>query len=128
MTYPQLTFIYGPKGKSEGVDWDALRAARTAQLDDQVARGVDDHETKAYAAEKAGMPAPAPKPKNRDPFANGGRHTGKSPQYDRPGMARMYDEGKTITAIAKHYGCHTQTVRNNLVAANVTFRDDRRKR
>jgi hypothetical protein len=122
VTYPQLRTR--PDGL--GIDWEDVRAQREATLDDQVARGVDDYETKAHAAAKAGLEAPEkPRPK---PVATSARGGGSRPSYDRRQIVNLYVSGRmTVEAIATQMGCHKQTIRNNLAAAGVAMRDDRRK-
>lgn len=126
--YPRLIPRFGHHGKQEGIDWDALRGSYAAQLERQAVAGVDDPQTRAYVAERDNEPLPTPKKKGADPFANGGRFGGSEPKYDRKAIVDMYKVKKmTVDAIAAELGCHRQTVRNNLTAAKVTLRDDRKK-
>lgn len=126
MTYPQPPARL-KHGRPIGLDWDYVRASYAAQMDRQVAEGVDDHETQSWAAEKAGIAPPKPptKPRRtaRDAFGGFG---GSSPRYDRKAIADMYVKDRmTVDDIAEKTGAHRQTVRNNLKAAGVALRDDR---
>lgn len=124
MTYPRLHPRI-ERGRQAGIDWDRLRADNLAQLEKQAAEGVVDHETLAYVARKNGQEPPEkPQPK---PVVDRTGIGGARPAYDRQGIVSMYvKELMTVDDIALKTGAHRQTVRNNLAAAGVVLRDDRK--
>lgn len=100
---------------NKGLDWDAVRSAYEARLDDEQARGLNPRERQDDP--------PPKKPRGSEEGTRGGSR----PSYDRTVIERMYGDGMTVDAIAKELGAHRQTIRNNLTAAQVVMRDDRKK-
>lgn len=90
--------------KGLGLDWDAIREARAKRLDEEIARGVDNAETREHLlskeeqdrlyrlrVEKALKPSKSPKPSRNSGEGKAGRPR-NTPKYDVDEIVRLYVE------------------------------------
>lgn len=98
------------------LDWDKIREEYEARLDAEIARGVDNAETRRYLREKqASSPEESRPPATQiieEPPRKRKYHGGGPKSYDRMQMKRLYVEEKmTAMEIAERTGAHYETVR-----------------
>lgn len=120
----QLSWGKKAPDHGQGLDWDAIRLARSRRLDEEAARGIDNEEVREHLALKqmtaeqqareqqrkqdaALKKASSQSRISKEAMQRGGRH--KGPRFDVEKMKRLYAEGMAPKDIAKEVGCSYDT-------------------
>lgn len=121
------------RNKGYGLDWAALKKAHDERLEAEIARGVDNEQTRAIKARRAGVepePLPPVRPSvNKKPKAERKPNPIHTPHLQQPEllepMVALYKEGAKVRDIAEKFGLTESTVRRYLKWADVfiPFRD-----
>lgn len=110
--------MYKAPPEPSTIDWDAIREARKRRLDEEIARGVDNAETRAHLLEQnraSELPSkPLPMRKSRAKPKGTGPGRGGRPKFSRHQMREMWKEGKTTREISAELGCALSTVQVGL--------------
>lgn len=137
----RLSYGHKEPEKSIGLDWDAIREARAKRLDEEIARGIDNEETREHLRlqamteaerlaelrkkQEAAVKKSTPKA-NKTAAKQGGQRGG--PRFDVDKMVSLYTEDNMPPKeIAKVIGCNTETVIAWLKKRKVFIRDKHRR-
>lgn len=105
-----------PPPRYYGLDWDAIAKKRAARLDDEIARGVDNAETRRHLMSREEeaqqtqkiFEKKSPRKSNRDASRKGGQK--KGPRWDVDKGVEMYELGTAPKDIAIELGLSYDTV------------------
>lgn len=100
------------KDKYGTLDWDEIRRNYEARLESEIARGVDNRETRRYLGiEQNDRPRDRANAAFRASFGSDGRPR----VFDRDRIRRLYQtENRTVPDIAEELGAFPDTIRNIL--------------
>lgn len=109
------------------IDWDQIRADRAKRLDAELARGVDNEDTRRHLADREGREYQAEAKKRPSRAKSGPSRRGSNLKAQGSGarrepvpqdvvdvIVRLYGVGNTAPGIAKQLSLHPNTVRDKL--------------